>query len=85
MGMGKDGLKLLDQVRKETNLNIVTEVRDATHVDDVLDVADVVQIGAKSMYDHGILNACGATDETVLIKRGFGTTLKSLYKRQNLF
>ena len=76
MGMGKDGLKLLDQVRKETNLNIVTEVRDATHVDDVLDVADVVQIGAKSMYDHGILNACGATDKTVLIKRGFGTTLK---------
>ena len=28
------------------------------------------------MYDHGILNACGTTDKTVMIKRGFGTTLK---------
>jgi len=75
MGMGKKGLLLLDQVRKETNLNIVSEVRDSTHVDEVLEYADVVQIGAKSMYDHGILNACGESKKTILIKRGFGTTL----------
>ena len=75
MGMGKKGLLLLDQVRKETNLNIVSEVRDSTHVDEILEYADVVQIGAKSMYDHGILNACGESKKTILIKRGFGTTL----------
>ena len=28
------------------------------------------------MYDHGILNACGDSDKTILIKRGFGTTLQ---------
>lgn len=75
-GLGLEGLKLLDAVRKETGLNIVTEVRDATHVDHVIEYADVVQIGTKSMYDHGILKACGASNKTVLIKRGFGTTLQ---------
>jgi len=76
MGMGKEGLELLSKVRKETGLNIVSEVRDATNVDLVLEHADVVQIGTKSMYDHGILNACGNSDKTILIKRGFGTTLQ---------
>jgi 3-deoxy-7-phosphoheptulonate synthase len=28
------------------------------------------------MYDHGILKRCGKTDKPVLLKRGFGTTLK---------
>lgn len=76
MGLGKEGLLLLDKVRQETGLNVVTEVRDATHVDDVLEYADVVQIGTKSMYDHGILNACGQSGKTIMIKRGFGTTLQ---------
>lgn len=76
MGMGKEGLELLSKVRDETGLNIVSEVRDATNVDIVLEHADVIQIGTKSMYDHGILNACGASNKTILIKRGFGTTLQ---------
>ncbi len=76
MGLGKEGLMLLDKVRTETGLNIVTEVRDSTHVEEVIECADVVQIGTKSMYDHGILNACGRSNKIVLLKRGFGTTLQ---------
>ncbi|MBS1611972.1 MAG: 3-deoxy-7-phosphoheptulonate synthase, partial [Bacteroidetes bacterium] len=36
----------------------------------------IIQIGAKSMYDHGILRKCGASKKPVLLKRGFGTTLQ---------
>ncbi len=75
-GMGIDGLKLLDKMRKNYGYTIVTEVRDATQVKDVIDYADVIQIGAKSMYDHGILKACAKTQKPVLIKRGFGTTVQ---------
>ena len=76
MGLEEEGLKLLAAVRESYGLNVVSEVRDATNVELVLKYADVVQIGTKSMYDHGILNACGDSDKTILIKRGFGTTLQ---------
>lgn len=75
-GLGLEGLKLLDKVRSKYGLKIITEVRDSTHTDEVIEYADIIQIGAKSMYDHGILRKCGKTKKPVLLKRGFGTTLQ---------
>lgn len=75
-GMGSEGLKLLDKMRSKYGLNIITEVRDTTHVDEVIDVADIIQIGAKAMYDQGILRRCGQSRKPILLKRGFGTTLQ---------
>ena len=75
-GMGLAGLKLLDKMRSKYGLKIITEVRDSTHVDEVIEYADIIQIGAKSMYDHGILRKCGQSKKPVLLKRGFGTTLQ---------
>ncbi len=75
-GLGLEGLKLLDKMRSKYSLNIITEVRDATHIEEVIEYADIIQIGAKAMYDHGILRRCGKTNKPVLLKRGFGTTLQ---------
>jgi 3-deoxy-7-phosphoheptulonate synthase len=75
-GMGTAGLKLLDKIRQKYGFNIITEVRDSTHVDEIIAFADVIQIGAKSMYDHGILRKCGKTNKPILLKRGFGTNLQ---------
>lgn len=75
-GLGLEGLKLLDKMRSKYGLKIITEVRDSTHADEVIAYADIIQIGAKSMYDHGILRKCGKTHKPVLLKRGFGTTLQ---------
>ena len=75
-GMGMEGLKLLDKMRNKFGLNIITEVRDTTHVDDVIEYADIIQIGAKAMYDQGILRTCGKSNKPILLKRGFGSTLQ---------
>ncbi len=75
-GLGLEGLKMLDQIRSEYGFNIITEVRDASHVEDVIAYADIIQIGAKAMYDHGILRRCGKARKPVLLKRGFGSTLQ---------
>jgi 3-deoxy-7-phosphoheptulonate synthase len=75
-GLGIEGLRLLDKMRSKYGLKVITEVRDSTHADEVIEYADVIQIGAKSMYDHGILRKCGKTRKPVLLKRGFGTTLQ---------
>lgn len=75
-GMGLDGLKLLAKMREDYGLNVITEARDATHIDEIIEYSDVIQVGAKAMYDQGILRACAKTQKPVLIKRGFGTTLQ---------
>ena len=75
-GMGMEGLKLLDKMRSKFGLNIITEVRDTTHVDDIIEYADIIQIGAKAMYDQGILRTCGKSNKPILLKRGFGSTLQ---------
>lgn len=75
-GMGKDGLKLLREAGDRYGMSIITEVRDATHLDEVIEYADIIQVGAKAMYDHGILRRCGTIKKPVLLKRSFGSTLQ---------
>lgn len=75
-GLGEEGLKLLAKARDKFGFNIITEVKDSSHVDLVIEYADIIQIGAKAMYDHSILKRCGEARKPVLLKRGFGTTLQ---------
>ncbi|MFM6934294.1 MAG: 3-deoxy-7-phosphoheptulonate synthase [Flavobacteriales bacterium] len=75
-GLGLEGLQLLAKMRSEYGLNVITEARDATHIDEIIEHTDIIQVGAKAMYDQGILRACAKIKKPVLIKRGFGTTLQ---------
>ncbi|HCX21735.1 MAG: 3-deoxy-7-phosphoheptulonate synthase [Flammeovirgaceae bacterium] len=75
-GLGEAGLKLLVKTREKHGLNIITEVKDSSHVDLVIEHTDIVQIGTKAMYDTSILRRCGQSDKPVLLKRGFGSTLQ---------
>lgn len=75
-GLGHKGLILLAKMRDKYGLKIITEVKDATHVGDVIEFADIIQIGAKAMYDHGILRACSKINKPIVLKRGFGSTLQ---------
>lgn len=77
-GLGAEGLRLLGAMRQRYGLAIITEVRDATHFDAVAEASDIVQIGAKAMYDHGLLRGCGQLRKPVLLKRHFGATLQEL-------
>lgn len=84
-GLGLEGLKLLAKMRDKYGLKIITEVRDASHVDDVIEYADIVQIGAKAMYDHGILRRCGQARKPILLKEDLALHYKSLCRQPSLF
>jgi 3-deoxy-7-phosphoheptulonate synthase len=75
-GLGLEGLKLLAKMREEFGFSVVTEARDASHIDEIIAYSDVIQIGAKAMYDQGILRASAKSNKPVLLKRGFGSTLQ---------
>ena len=75
-GSGEEGLKWLAEVREQFGMKIITEVSNFTNFELVEQYADIIQIGAKSMYDHSLLVNSGKSNKPVLIKRGFGTTVK---------
>ncbi|HZD61052.1 MAG TPA: 3-deoxy-7-phosphoheptulonate synthase [Anaerolineae bacterium] len=75
-GMGVEGLKLLDEARKEYGLPIVTEVMDVRHLGVVAEYADIIQIGARNAQNFLLLKEVGMTRKPVLLKRGLGNTVE---------
>ncbi len=78
-GLKEEGLRLLQEVGKEFDLRIVTEVKDTETIDDVAQVADVLQIGARNMQNFSLLEAAGRLRKPVLLKRGMSATLQELF------
>ena len=74
-GLGAEGLEILDRVRSETGLPIVTEALDIDVLDAVAEVADLVQIGARNMQNFTLLRRAGACGKPVLLKRGMNATV----------
>jgi 3-deoxy-7-phosphoheptulonate synthase len=76
MGLGKQGLELLAEVRDKFGLSIVTEVMSAEYVGLVEQYADVLQIGARNMQNYDLLRRVGRARKPVLLKRGMTATLE---------
>ena len=74
-GLGEEGLKILDKVRKETGLLIVTEATDNENLTIVEKYADIIQIGARNMQNYSLLRLAGQLKKPVLLKRGFASTI----------
>lgn len=74
-GLGKEGLAMLDQMRRDHGLVVVTEVMSIDQIDAVCQHADVLQIGSRNMQNFDLLRAVGKVDKPVLLKRGLAATL----------
>ncbi|HUR27400.1 MAG TPA: 3-deoxy-7-phosphoheptulonate synthase [Planctomycetota bacterium] len=75
-GTRAKGLEILERVRVETGLAIVTEVLDPRDVESVGEAADMYQIGSRNMFNAPLLIEVGRTRKPVLLKRGFMATLR---------
>ncbi|WP_311432869.1 3-deoxy-7-phosphoheptulonate synthase [Finegoldia magna] len=74
-GLGKKGIDLLIQAKKETGLPIITEIMDLSDLDYFKDV-DMLQVGARNMQNYSLLKELGRSDKPVLLKRGLCATYK---------
>ena len=77
-GLGKEGLKILQKVREETGLLIITEAIDHTNIEIVEQYADIIQIGARNMHNYSLLRRAGYASKPILLKRGFAATIDEL-------
>jgi len=77
-GLGLEALKILERVRAETGLPVVTEALDIDVLDQVAEYSDMVQIGARNMQNYTLLKRAGRCGKPILLKRGMYATLTEL-------
>ncbi len=75
-GLGKDGLKILKEVKEEVGLGIVSEAMNIEQVEILAEYVDIIQIGARNVQNFELLKAAGRIKKPVLLKRGMATTIK---------
>jgi 3-deoxy-7-phosphoheptulonate synthase len=72
----EEALKWLNEAGKEFDMPVVTEARGENQVDLIAEYADILQIGARNMYDQDLLTAVGRKKKPVLFKRHFGASVE---------
>ncbi|MBM4275831.1 MAG: 3-deoxy-7-phosphoheptulonate synthase [Deltaproteobacteria bacterium] len=75
-GLGEEGLKILQEVREETGLGVVTEMTAPGQADLMVKYVDAVQIGARNMQNFELLKCAGRIGKPVLLKRGLSATIE---------
>jgi len=75
-GLEEEGLKYLDEARRESGLPIVTEVMEPDKVELVAEHSDILQIGARNVQNFSLLRRVAETNKPVLLKRGMSTSIQ---------
>ena len=58
------------------NMPVVTEIRGEAQVDLVAEYADILQIGARNMYNQDLLTKVAKKKKPILFKRHFGASIE---------
>ncbi len=77
-GLKEKGLQILNDIKHEFDLRIVTEVMNQNTVSQVAEVADILQIGARNMHNFAMLDEVGRLNKPILLKRGMSATVEEL-------
>jgi 3-deoxy-7-phosphoheptulonate synthase len=68
----REALEWLREAGDRFEMPVVTEIRGETQVDMVTEYVDILQIGARNMYDQDLLTRIAKKGKPVLFKRHFG-------------
>lgn len=74
-GLEEEGLKIMRNAGKETNLSVVCEVTSLQAIEAAAKYVDMLQIGARNMQNFYLLKEAGKTGLPILLKRGLSATI----------
>jgi 3-deoxy-7-phosphoheptulonate synthase len=72
----EEALDWLREAGQKFELPVITEIRGESQVDLVSDYIDILQIGARNMYDQDLLIKVANKGKPVLLKRHFGAGIE---------
>lgn len=73
---GEEGLRWLREAGDTFGLLTITEVIRESDVSLVSSYSDIIQIGTRNMQNFPLLVAAAKSDKPILLKRGFGSSLR---------
>jgi 3-deoxy-7-phosphoheptulonate synthase len=68
----EEALSWLYEAGQRFEMPVITEVRGEAQIDLVAEYADIMQIGARNMYDQDLLTNVAMKHKPILLKRHFG-------------
>jgi len=72
----EEALSWLQEAGQRFGLPVITEVRGESQVDLVAEYVDILQIGARNMYDQDLLTRVSNKGKPILFKRHFGAGIE---------
>jgi 3-deoxy-7-phosphoheptulonate synthase len=72
----EEALDWLREAGRKFELPVITEIRGESQVDLVAEYTDILQIGARNMYDQDLLTKVADKGKPVLFKRHFGAGIE---------
>lgn len=75
-GLGEKSFEIVQRVRAETGMPIVTEITDPRQLESLHDLVDMFQVGTRNMYNYDLLKELGTIRKPVLLKRAFSALVK---------
>ncbi|TET26385.1 MAG: 3-deoxy-7-phosphoheptulonate synthase [Dehalococcoidia bacterium] len=72
----REALSWLGEAGRKFDMPVITEVRGETQVDLVSEYVDILQIGARNMYDQDLLTKMAKKGKPILFKRHFGAGIE---------
>lgn len=77
-GLKEEGLHLLREAADRYGMYVVTEVRDTERIEAVAAASDIIQVGARNMFNFSMLEKLGDLRKPILLKRSFSATVEEL-------
>jgi len=75
-GLGEEGVEILFRIRDKYKMPVITELTSIEQVRKYGEKLDIIQIGARNMYNYELLKEVGKLETPVLLKRGISATYK---------
>ena len=76
--LGDKGLRIIEEIKKNFDLIIVSEIMESEKISAMIDLIDVFQIGARNMQNFPLITNVARTLKPIILKRHFGSSIRDL-------
>ena len=77
-GMQEKGLELLIEAKKESGLQIISEIMDPRQLEKSHEAIDIIQVGTRNFQNYTLLDELSKQDKPVILKRGTWATVEEI-------
>ena len=76
--LGDKGLKIIEDIKKNFDILVVSEIMESEKIPLMLDFVDIFQIGARNMQNYPLITKVARSKKPILLKRHFGASIRDL-------